>query len=139
VEEHPPRAHAYPLVLLVDDDADTREMYTAALSFLGCFAIAASDAASAYARACHRLPDIIVTDVVMPDGDGWSLMRDLKADPRTSAIPVVVLTGYAGINVPARARAEGCAAFLLKPCLPEHLLGELTRVISRMRPSAAPS
>ena len=118
-----------PHVLIVDDDRDTRDMYVTGLSFLGCSVVAVGDAARAHESARRRVPDVIVTDVVMPEDDGWSLIRGIKADPSTRGIPVVVLTGHGAPALPVRARAEGCAAFLMKPCLPEQLLAELHRVL----------
>jgi CheY-like chemotaxis protein len=125
------RTPTQPLVLIVDHDLDTREMYMVALSNLGCDALGAADAAHAYCQAWEARPDVIVTDVALPKTDGWTLVRDLKADPRTRDIPVVVLTGSVAPSLPARARTEGCAAFLLKPCLPEDLVAELRQVLAR--------
>lgn len=121
------------MILIVDDDRDTRDLYVAALSFLGCRALAVPDAGRAYQQAGRRHPDVIVTDLVMPGDDGWTLIRSLKADPRTREIPVVVLTGHTAPTLPARARLEGCAAFLLKPCLPEQLLARVRQVVVRDR------
>jgi len=126
-----PSTPVFPHILLVDDDRDTRDMYVAGLSFFGCTVAAVGDAAHAHDCARRRRPDVIVTDVVMPEGDGWSLIKGIKADPATRDIPVVILTGHGAPALPLRARAEGCAAFLMKPCLPEQLAAELRRVLER--------
>jgi CheY-like chemotaxis protein len=117
------------MILFVDDDSDTREMYFAALSFLGCSVITAPGASQALDHARWRHPDVIVTDLVFPDGDGWGLIRSFKDDPRISTIPIIVLTGHSTPADPARARSAGCAAYLLKPCLPEELLATVRRVL----------
>src|SRR5438105_4184415 len=121
-----------PVVLLVDGHDDTRELYTVALKSFGFDTITAADAARAFERASQVRPEIIVTEVALPGFDGWSLVRDLKRDDRTRAIPVVILTGYAEAAVRERAGREGCAAFLVKPYLPK----ELARVLCDLLGSA---
>jgi two-component system cell cycle response regulator DivK len=133
------RTTVAPAVLIVDDDYDTRELYLAALPFFGCVVATARDVGGAFDRACEQHPDVIVTDLVMPQGDGWTLIRNLKRAPDTSAIPIVVLTGLGAPALPARARSEGCAAFLMKPCLPEQLFAELQRVLARKASDAGAS
>jgi two-component system cell cycle response regulator DivK len=130
------RTTAAPVVLIVDGDHDTRELYTAALSFFGCVVVTAPDAGGAEACAHDQHPDVIVTDLVMPKNDGWALIRHLKDAPDTSTIPIVVLTGHGAPALPARARSAGCASFLMKPCLPEHLFAEVQRVLAHGHPEA---
>ena len=64
----------------------------------------------------------------MPDGDGWELIQKLSSDPRTSDIPVVMLTACATEAVRDRAKQEGLAAFFFKPCAPDVLAAELRRL-----------
>jgi CheY-like chemotaxis protein len=119
-----------PVVLVVDDHEDTRQMSLIVLRSQGFNALAAEGASAAFANACEKKPDVIVTDLAMPDGDGWELMQRLSADPRTKDIPVVMLTACATETVRQRARSEGCAAFFFKPCAPDVLAGELRRVVA---------
>jgi two-component system cell cycle response regulator DivK len=125
----PRRPPSRPLVLIVDDDPDTREMYIVGLSAVGCDATSAAESDAAFLHAWRMHPDIIVTDLTLPGGDGWDLLGRLKQDPRTRDIPVVVLTGHTGTALQARAEQEGCAAFLLKPCLPEELAAVVRAVL----------
>jgi two-component system cell cycle response regulator DivK len=120
-----------PLVLIVDDHDDTRELYVQGLSALGFESIAAGDCPEAVRRAWESHPDIVVTDVTLRGGDGWQLIDDLRRDVRTRDIPIVLLTGHATPSVSERAGHEGCAAFLVKPCLPDDLATELRRVLNR--------
>ena len=108
-----------PLVLFMDGHRDTREMYAIALGFLGFEMITEPSPAAAYRRAWLTHPDIIVAEV--SGIDGWSLVQNLKGDPRTREIPVVALTadGYSAVRT--QAEHEGCAAVFVKPCLPEQL------------------
>jgi two-component system, cell cycle response regulator DivK len=120
-----------PLVLIVDDDDDTRELYVTSLAFLGFGAIAAADRAQARRQASESHPDIVVTDLTLSGGDGWQLIQDLKREARTRHIPVVLLTGHAEPQLRERAEREGCAAFFVKPCLPDELAAELRQVLNR--------
>ena len=87
----PPAAR--PLVLIVDGHEDTRELYALALRFFGFDAVT-EDGAGPLNRARETHPDIIVTELALPQRDGWTFVDELKRDPQTSAIPVVVLTSY---------------------------------------------
>jgi CheY-like chemotaxis protein len=127
----PRQPPARPLVLLVDGHDDTRELYVLALEFLGFQTVIADDAEDAFLRAWETHPDIIVTEVSLVPVDGWHLVQDLKRDPRTRDIPVVVLTGHAQASVRERAQREGCAALFVKPCLPDQLAVGLRDTLSR--------
>lgn len=118
-----------PLVLVVDDHDDTRELYVEGLAAFGFDAIAAADADHAYRRAFDFHPDLVVTDLTLPGADGWQLIHDLKREARTREIPVVLLTGYDEPSLRERAKHEGCAGFLVKPCLPDELATKLRHVL----------
>jgi CheY-like chemotaxis protein len=120
-----------PLVLIIDGHDDTRDLYVEALSGLGFEVIAVDDDAHAYERAWESRPDIIVTELTLPHSDGWHLLQRLKSDPRTRSIPVVVVTGQAAPGVRERAEREACAAFFVKPCLPDKLAIQLRQLIER--------
>ena len=108
-------------VLVVDDDAGLRALLRATLA-LDQIAVAEADSAAA-ARSQLRTfaPNVIVLDVGMPQVDGLTFCAQLKRDPRTRAIPVVLLSGLA--EAQARAREVGAEAFLHKPFSPLELLG----------------
>jgi CheY-like chemotaxis protein len=119
-----------PSVLVVDDHEDTRAMSVIVLRSQGFKAFAADGASTAFNTACTEHPDVIVTDLAMPDGDGWELVHQLASDTRTKEIPVVVLTACATESVRQRAKAERCAGFFFKPCAPDVLANELRRLIA---------
>ena len=125
-----------PVVLVVDDHEDTRQMSLLVLQSQGFRPVAADSGARGFEDACERRPDVIVTDLAMPDGDGWELLQRLSTDPRTKDIPVVMLTACATETVRQRAQREGCAAFFFKPCSPDVLADELRRLISARVPSS---
>lgn len=118
-----------PLLLLVDDFADAREMYATYLAVSGFDVVQAATAEEALRHAVERRPDLILMDLALPVMDGWEATRRLKADGRTSAIPVVALTGHTLNWCLESALSAGCEAWVAKPCLPEDLVREVRRVL----------
>ncbi len=118
-----------PRVLLVDDYPDAREMYSEYLEYSGFEVVQAANGIEALQQAADLAPDIILMDLSLPVMDGWEATRRLKADARTSAIPVVALTGHALAGISEGARQAGCDAFITKPCLPDDLVIEIRRVL----------
>jgi CheY-like chemotaxis protein len=119
-----------PVVLLVDDHRDTREMYSQALQLLGYTTHEAGDGFGAWEKARAILPDVIVTDVGLPRMDGIELCGRLKGDNLTSHIPIIALTGFGEAAIAERARKLGVARLLVKPCSPDLLLAEIQAVCS---------
>jgi two-component system cell cycle response regulator DivK len=125
-----PRTGA-PLVLVVDDYTDAREMYSDFLVFSGFRVVDAKDGAEAIEKAIEVRPDIILMDLSLPGVDGWEATRRLKADARTRSIPIVALTGHALAGDAQSALRAGCDAFVTKPCLPADLVVEVRRMLER--------
>lgn len=124
-------ATGQPLVLVVDDYADSREMCAEYLGFCGFRVETAADGAEAIRKANGLRPDAILMDVTLPDIDGMEVTRRLKADGQTSAILVIALTGHGGGDVADAARSAGCDSFLVKPCPPDEMVEEIRRVLAR--------
>jgi two-component system cell cycle response regulator DivK len=122
-----------PSVLLADAHADTRELYALALKPFGFETIVVGEGARAYAEARQMHPDIIVTELWFPHFDGWSFIREIKHDPRTRDIPIVVVTSDGHAHARQRADLEGCSAFVVKPCLPEDLATTLRAALNETR------
>ena len=121
------------LVLFADRDAATRELYREYLSAYAYTIEEASDGREALAKAVADPPDLLVTETRLAGIDGFELCRLLRSDPATSAVPIIFLTGD---GMPAhidRARAAGADSVLVKPCLPEVLLAEMTRMRDHSR------
>jgi two-component system cell cycle response regulator DivK len=129
--------HSQPLVLVVDDYQDAREMYAEYLSFSGFRVVEAGNGTEAVEKAFALLPDVILMDLSLPGMDGWTATRQLKSDDRTRHIPVVALTGHALAGASEGARQAGCDAFVTKPCLPDELVLEVRRMLRRDDASAA--
>ena len=121
---------AGPLVLVVEDYQDAREMYAAYLQFSGFQVAEATDGVEAIEKTLELMPDIILMDLALPKMDGWEATRRLKMDERTRHIPVVALTGHALAGHAEGARQAGCDAFVTKPCLPDALVAEIQRMLA---------
>jgi CheY-like chemotaxis protein len=118
-----------PLILVVDDYEDAREMYAEYLRFCGFRVAEARNGNEALEQAFSLMPDLILMDLSLPGMDGWEATRQLKADPRTKGIPVVALTGHALAGASEGAKKAGCDSFVTKPCLPDDLVVEVRRML----------
>ena len=119
-----------PLVLVVDDYQDAREMYAECLDQSGFSVAEAESGDEAVAKALALMPALIVMDLALPGMDGWSATRAIKTDERTRAIQVVALTGHARSDASTAARDAGCDAFLTKPCLPDAVVEIVRRLLA---------
>jgi len=115
---------AGPLVLVVEDDADVREMYEVMLAGSGYRVATATNGLEATEKARALLPHLILMDLTLPVLDGWSAGRQLKQDAVTTHIPIVALSGN-----PVDALGEVFVSSLLKPCYPDDLVREVKRLV----------
>jgi len=122
-----------PLILVVDDYQDAREMYAEYLQFSGFRVAEARNGNAAVEQAFALKPDLILMDLSLPGMDGWEATRRLKADERTSQIPIVALTGHALAGASEGAKKAGCDSFVTKPCLPDDLVIEVRRMLGAAR------
>jgi two-component system cell cycle response regulator DivK len=132
-----PRRAEPQRVLVVEDYADAREMYSEYLRLSGFEVVEATNGLEAVERAIATLPDVILMDFSLPVIDGWEATRRLKADPRTSHIPVVALTGHDLADGAEGARRAGCERFVTKPCLPDDLVQEVEGVLAERAAASA--
>jgi two-component system cell cycle response regulator DivK len=121
---------ANPLILVVDDYQDAREMYAEYLQFSGFRVAEARNGTEAVEQAFALKPDLILMDLSLPGMDGWEATRQLKSDDRTRHIPVVALTGHALAGASEGAKKAGCDSFVTKPCLPDDLVVEVRRMLN---------
>jgi CheY-like chemotaxis protein len=124
-----PAENTAPLVLLVDDAEDNREVYEQFLTFSGFRVEIAVDGLDAIEKAKALKPDVIVMDLSLPRLDGWEATRRLKHSAETRHIPVIALTGHAVSESKRKALDAGCSGYLTKPCLPEILVSEIRRLV----------
>ena len=114
-----------PHVLLVEDDRDTREMYSYFLSHSGLRVTEARTGRRALERVREQRPDVVVTDIAMPEMDGLELSRRLRADNRTQDVPIIAVSG----QVSEGAHQAGADVVLEKPCEPDYLLHVIEDVL----------
>jgi CheY-like chemotaxis protein len=115
------RPDASALVLVVDDDALVRDMVAASLTRAGYRVVLAADGAAAIDRLDRETPDLILTDLFMPNCDGIELLRSGRLGQ--AGAPVIAMSGgYAGIDMLGASKALGAAASIAKPFLPRELL-----------------
>jgi two-component system, cell cycle response regulator DivK len=127
-----------PIILVADDDRDTRELYRACFDTTGYQTAEAETGSQAIVTAVELVPDILLIDYVLPDVNGLTVAARLKRDPRTAGIHVLLVTGYGTAAVTARAAAVGIERVLLKPCLPDTVMREVRRALHRQTAAPAP-
>lgn len=120
-----------PILLIVEDNEDVISYLMTILSD-GYEVVAATDGSEGFERACDLIPDIILTDVMMPVMDGIRMLDMLKNDPRTSHIPVVILSAKADVASRVEGLARGADAYIPKPFDKEELRAQL-RMLIRQR------
>ncbi|PSB46963.1 histidine kinase [Cyanosarcina cf. burmensis CCALA 770] len=126
-------------ILLADDNADMRD-YVKRLLGREYEVKAVSDGLAALAAVRdHRLPDLVLTDVMMPGLDGFGLLQALRADPQTREVPIILLSARAGEEARVEGLEAGADDYLIKPFSARELLArvEATLKLSQMRQEAA--
>jgi two-component system cell cycle response regulator DivK len=122
------------LCFIVDDHGDTREGFAEYLRDWGFDVRTASDASELHALLAAATPAAILMDVHMPRVDGWTLTREIKDNPRTRAVRVVVVSASVRAEDQLAAEQAGADAFLGKPCDPQTIVNELTRLLTDEAP-----
>jgi CheY-like chemotaxis protein len=128
-------------ILLVEDSKFLRLATERALARAGYDISSAADGAEALSLAREKMPNLILLDMLLPKMSGPDVLKALKQDPATKAIPVVVLTGMSQKNA-ARLQNDGALAFLEKSALaldkgPHHLLIALQEIFRNLPPAQA--
>jgi len=120
-----------PSILLVDDEEYMRRLAGMTLQQAGYEVVLASTGAEALARIQEATPDLIVSDVMMPDMDGLSLLRQLRADAATRSIPVILVTAMARTEDVVAGLELGADDYLVKPYHPAELVARVRAKINR--------
>ena len=118
-----------PLVLIVDDYPDSREMCAEFLRFSGFRVEEAVDGLQAVEKATSLVPNVVLMDLSLPGIDGVEATRRIRANERTKHVPIIALTGHAQNEHADSAKAAGCDAFLTKPCAPDAMVKEIRRLL----------
>lgn len=102
-------------LLLVEDTPEIWDFLSRRLGRRGHEVVLAHDGAAGLASAREAQPEVILLDMNLPIKDGWTVARELKADPATSAIPIIALTAHALAGDREQALAAGCDDYHPKP------------------------
>jgi two-component system cell cycle response regulator DivK len=122
-----------PVVMLVEDYRDTREVMRRMLELTGCRVVEASNGQEAIELSQRGDLDLVLMDLNMPVLDGFTATLRIREYERTRDVPVVAVTAFDTAEFRAAALAVGCCEFVVKPLDPEHL----SALISRLLPKRA--
>lgn len=118
-----------PRILVVDDDASVRTLLRRLLERAGYSVEEAATAEAGFATIRSAPPDLVFLDLQLPDRSGHSVLEELRSDPATRLLPVVMLTGFASSEEKVRAYELGVTDFLAKPFSPEELLPRVRSLV----------
>ncbi len=122
-----------PIVLVVDDHVDSRDLMAAVLQEVGVAIAEAGTGAAALERvAMEPRPSLIMIDLSLPDRHGTDVVKALKADAAVRHIPVIALSASVMASDKDAAAAAGCAAFIEKPVLPDAVVSLVRRLLARV-------
>jgi len=119
-------------VLLVDDDTVIRDVLRDALGEAGYDTVAACNGEEGVARALSEKPDIVISDIVMPEMDGWELCQTLRSLPSTKTIPFIFLTSLDHAPEKVLAARLGADAYLTKPFDLPQLIAKVSELARRL-------
>jgi DNA-binding response OmpR family regulator len=128
-----------PTVYFIDDSATMREVIKIAFRRENINVITCSDAASALAQFEQNRPDVVITDVIMPDQDGYSVCTQIRQHPEFSQTPVVLMSGVVNKSVADKAVSVKADELIRKPFQPQELISRVKSLLEPKTPSAAPS
>ena len=126
-----------PTVYFIDDSATMREVIKIAFRRENINVITCADAASALAQFEQNRPDVVITDVIMPDQDGYSVCSQIKQHPEFGGIPVVLMSGVVNKSVADKAVAVQANELIRKPFQPQELISKV-KVLLGPKETAAP-
>jgi DNA-binding response OmpR family regulator len=120
-------------VLIADDDPDIRDLVAFKLEQSGFDVTAVEDGLSALAAARKQTPDLALLDVMMPGMSGVDVCRQLRSDPATAALPVILLTARAQEGDVEVGFGSGADDYVIKPFSPRELVNRVEAVLARTR------
>ena len=128
-----------PTVYFIDDSATMREVIKIAFRRENIQVITCADAASALAQFEQTKPDVVITDVIMPDQDGYSVCSQIKENPDLSAIPVLLMSGVVNKSVADKAVSVKADELIRKPFQPQELINRVKALLEPKSAAPAPS
>lgn len=118
-------------VLVIEDSASVRRLIEVCLRVLNVEISSATDGSAGIAAIRERQPDVVVLDIGLPGLDGWEVLTQLRSDPATAHLKVLVLTAHAQPEMADRAAKGGADAFMTKPFRPLDLREQVEKLLTR--------
>ena len=133
------QAKRVPTVYFIDDSATMREVIKIAFRRENIHVITCADAASALAQFEQNRPDVVITDVIMPDQDGYSVCSQIKENPDLSGTPVLLMSGVVNKSVADKAVSVKADELIRKPFQPQELINRVKALLEPKSAAPAPS
>lgn len=120
-----------PRLLIIDDEPETISMLKAFFRIMGFDVEGALDARRGMEIIAHQVPDVLILDLMLPDMDGYALCRQLRADPATARLPIVILSARTSRDDVRRGYEAGASRYIKKPVVLDVLLAEVQKLAAR--------
>ena len=120
-------------ILIIEDESQTRSLFLKCLTFEGFFALGAKSGTAGIALAQAHRPALIVCDIMMPDMDGYEVLRSLRQDPKTATIPFIFLTAKVTMADLRQGMELGADDYLTKPCTVDQFLTAIATRLKRQQ------
>ena len=127
-----------PIVVFIDDSATMREVIKIAFRRENIDVVAYPDAASALISIEQDAPDVVITDVIMPDKDGYEVCQQIKQHPSLNTIPVILMSGVVNRAVAEKAFSVKADELIRKPFQPQDLIARVKHLLKSDVPVSAP-
>lgn len=127
------------VVLVIEDAYSTRRLVELSLASEGFEIIQREDGPSGLEAAVTLIPDLIVLDIALPGMDGWEILSNIRSDPTTEHIPVVVITAHDTAETRTKADHSQADGFVGKPFDLDHLRKEVNRLVGSSRQRKTPA
>lgn len=119
-----------PAILLVEDDEFLAELYATKLTLEGFLVHVAADGRKGLKLAHEQRPDLVLLDIILPKLDGFEVLRELKANPQTKAIPVILLTNLSQRGEVQKGLNLGAVDYLIKAhFMPSEVVAKIKAVL----------
>ena len=122
-----------PKILVVDDDPQLLLLLTSMLARIGPEPDTAETAAEGMEKLQNNKFDLLILDLMLPDKDGFEVLRELREDPRFATLPVIILSALADPDTISRGLELGADGYLTKPYLPNTLTSRVRSILERSR------
>ena len=126
--------NAQPTILIVEDDDDTRRVYSITLRHAGFRVIEAANGGEGVHYALEDAPDLILMDMNLPMFDGWEAARRIKSDPRSASAPLVAFSALIDSTADLRCDSALFDGFIAKPVTPSELVRRVAAYLDLLGP-----